>query len=95
MIKSGINNILSDYCVSNCMYLYEKTFHTVQECCPNADIAFVDVSYVAENRYTGTDVSADVNPKISTLNAAQESFCVQHDRAHFIDLRQYRRVQMA
>ena len=61
----------------------------VRECCPNADIAFVDVSYVAENRYTGTDVSADVNPKISTLNAALESFCVQHDRAHFIDLRQY------
>ena len=89
VIKSGINNILSDYCVSNCMYLYEKTFHTVRECCPNADIAFVDVSYVAENRYTRTDVSADVNPKISILNAALESFCVQHDRAHFIDLRQY------
>ena len=71
------------------MYLYEKTFHTVRECCPNADIAFVDVSYVAENRYTRTDVSADVNPKISILNAALESFCVQHDRAHFIDLRQY------
>ena len=89
VIRSGINNILSDSCVSICMYLYKKTFHTVRECCPNADIAFVDVSYVAENRYTSTDVSADVNPKISALNAALESFCVQHDRAHFIDFRQY------
>ena len=89
VIKSGINNILSDYCVSNCMYLYEKAFHTIRECCPNADVAFMDVSYVADNGYTGTDVSGDVNLKISTLNAALDSFCAQHERAHFIDLRQY------
>ena len=89
VIKSGINNILDGYSLSNCMYLYKKAFYTIQECCPNADIAFVDVSYVAENVYTGTDVSGDINPMISSLNAALEKFCAQNDKAHFIDLRQY------
>ena len=89
VIKSGINNIMDGYSVSNCMYLYKKAFYSIQECCPNADIAFVDVSYVAENVYTGTDVSGDINPMISSLNAALEKFCAQNDKAHFIDLRHY------
>ena len=89
VIKSGINNIMDGYSVSNCMYLYKKSFYSIQECCPNADIAFVDVSYVAENVYTGTAVSGDINPMISSLNAALEKFCAQNDKAHFIDLRHY------
>ena len=87
--KSGINNLLCVYSVSKCVYLYENTFQTIWECCPNADIAFLDVSYIAENGYTGEDVSFDINPKISRLNAALGSLCTKYNKSHFIDLRQY------
>ena len=89
VIKSGINNIIGDYLVSNCVYLYKKAFHAIQECCPNADVAFLDVSYIAENVHTGTNISYNINPMINDLNAALKSLCVRNYRAHFIDLRKY------
>ena len=89
VIKSGVNNILSDYSVSNCLYLMKKAFNAVLECCPVAHVAFVDVSLVAENTTTGVNFSRDINPKIRELNDSLHTFCEQNDRAHFIDLKPY------
>ena len=86
VIKTGINNLLNGYSVSNCIHLYKKTLQSVQETCPTAHVAFMDVSYVAKNEFTGIDTSGMTNSLIDELNASLEDMCNQNDRTHFIDL---------
>ena len=91
IIKSGVNNLLSDYSVSNCMYLIEKTFNAVRECCQVAHVAFVDFSLIVENTITGVNCpnANDINPKLREKNASLQTFCDPHNLAHFINLSPY------
>ena len=89
VIKSGVNNILNDYSVSNCMYLIKKAFRSIRECCPVADVAFMDISLIAENARTNVDFSSNINPKIRELNDALQTFCEENNHAHFINLKPY------
>ena len=87
VINVGVNNLLNGFGVTNCMYDYDQCYKTITAHCKNAHLAFVSLSYVANNIYTGTDNSAEMNPMIDELNCELQSYCDDHERAHFIDLR--------
>jgi len=87
VINVGVNNLLNGFGLANCMYDYDQCYKTITAHCKNAHLAFVSLSYVANNMYTGTDNSAEMNPMIDELNCELQSYCDDHERADFVDLR--------
>ena len=89
IVNCGVNNIINGYSVNNCMYLYEKTHHSIKLAHPNSIVAFTSISFIAENNFNDIDMSVDINPLISELNEALESYCLLKESTEFIDLRPY------
>ena len=86
-VNAGINNLLNGWSVSNCMREYERCYRAVMNHRKTAHLAFASLSYVADNKFSHTDDSAEVNVLIDDLNSQLKSFCEEHDRVHFFDLR--------
>ena len=74
IVNCGVNNIINGYSVNNCMYLYEKTHDSIKLTHPNSIVAFTSISFIVENNLN-IDSSVDINPLISELNEALESYC--------------------
>jgi len=87
VVNAGINNLLNGCSVTHCMREYDRCYRAVMSHCKTAHLAFASVSYVADNTYSKTDDSAEMNVLIADLNSQLKSYCEEHDRAHFIDLR--------
>jgi len=66
---------------------YDRCFKAVTGHCKTAHLAFASLSYVADNKYSKTDDSAEMNLLIGELNSQLKSYCEEHDRTHFVDLR--------
>ena len=89
VINTGINNLLNSYTVSNCLHLYSKVYQSLCQSHPTTEIAFTSISYVSDNRFDGTDRSAEINPMVSELNDALKTYCSEHEMTSFVDLRPY------
>ena len=85
---SGINNVLNGYSVRNIVYLYEQTTRNLRTLYPGVHIAYSSLTHIAENRFTGEDLSEQVNPLIDQVNAELENHCNSNDSVHFIDLQE-------
>ena len=89
IVNCGVNNIINGYSVNNCMYLYEKTHDSIKLTHPNSIVAFTSISFIVGNNLNDIDTSVDINPLISELNEALESYCLLKESTEFIDLRPY------
>ena len=87
IVNTGINNLLNHFSVANSMYLYEQVHKELLELHPMTEVAFTSVSYIADDTFSGTDKSCEVNPLVNELNKCLRTFCVNHEKAHYIDLR--------
>ena len=87
VVNAGINNLLNGYSVAHCMRKYDRCYKAVTTECKTAHLAFASLSYVAENNYTGADNSVEMNTIIDELNCELQSYCEEHDKAYFVDLR--------
>ena len=88
VMLAGINNLLNGFSVAHCMHSYQKTHLDIQNHCPQADIAFISISHVADNKFTGCDDSSEMNPLIDQLNKELKTFCHTKPNTYFIDIRQ-------
>ena len=86
IIKAGINNLLNGFSVANCMYEYKKAVLHIHKLYPSIHIAFMDVSYIAQDKFTGIDRSTEINVLVDELNYALHELCVMCDKLHFSDL---------
>ena len=86
VVNAGINNLLNGFSISNCMYCYDQVKKDISNACPTADLAFVSISYISANEFSGVDQSDEINPLVNDLNNALFTYCKQNDRVHFFDL---------
>ena len=86
VVNAGINNLLNGFSISNCMYCYDQVKKDISNACPTADLAFVSISYISANEFSGVDQSDEINPLVNDLNNAVFTYCKQNDRVHFFDL---------
>lgn len=88
VVNAGLNNWLSASQLTHCMLEYDRCYTAVMSHCKAAHLAFASVSYVADdNKFSKTDDSEKMNVLIDDLNCQLKSYCEEHDRTHFFDLR--------